>query len=518
MISENTIEEYVRRTFTKYIEGNGNSLNASPAFPILVNIISANFIEEEYNNYKFCFIGEAAAAFVVRSILAKHFASHNDTFLNSLAKRFSNLLQVHKHFGQEIYLFAYISKQNYSNIINNIIGVLYTYFGMPTIEKLLEKTVIHLTNFYLNVAIKTSIEHPTYALNHLIQSKEGSLNMESEQTIDSLWKITLTCQLTKNGIAFSHTRIAISKQKARMVASKDILIFLEKHPEYFEQLKVPANYQQEAHVLPIDPSDYYNSTPSTPPSSVSKGIKKELTPVDWTVNSNSNTIHISALDNDDDDAIRRLSNLLLGTGMDVDMEGNQRTKKRPRKGIFDLTESIAQPVSSVDQRMIKQEYQFQTPVKTENVDVEDVKSSILAAIQEPTTSITPPQQPPMSCTYNTSFPHGPVNPNIRQIKEEEFSYETKVIRFFSSIFSEHHKLLRNTLDQPGQSKSVFLSLVKLHEAEVQVDITVQKGGMPHNPVFQAEVVLIFIPNPKFFLRTEGVAQKRKKLNKLLFIG
>ncbi|KAI9484173.1 MAG: hypothetical protein EXX96DRAFT_648802 [Benjaminiella poitrasii] len=497
------VQQYILRTFTEYTNESGVALNESPALQILVNILSERFIED-YVNQKFHFLGESVTFFAIRLILAKEYSSYDDTMLNNIAKHFTNLSQLHKNIGKQTFLSDYVAKQNFSIVINNMLGVLYSYFGLPTIEKLLKPSVISIVDSQLHptVKVKMTIDHPAYVLNQLINSNNGTFDTKADKTFDNHWKVTYICQLTKSSIVFCHARVAQNKQKARMEASRDILAFLDNQPDIFEQLKAPVdeNQQQQPYILPIETSEYYyQSSPTTS----TDGKQKILDVTDWTTNSPGNSVHISAEDNDA--AMGRLSDLLLGTGMDVDVERNQRNKKRPRQSIFGLTETIA---GNITNSPVKQNLQIPT-LKEETIDMEITKNSILAAIQEP-----------VQIQQNVTYTHDNSNSfdlfNNTTPNKGSHNSDAKAVQFFRSIFHGHRHLLKSTLDLPGQSKSTFLSLVKKYEEDVQVDIRTQTGGSSHDPIFFAEVALKSTKKPEIFLKTNGTARRKKDAEQAAF--
>jgi hypothetical protein len=396
------------------------------------------------------------------------------------------------------------------------------FYGINVVEKLIEAAVLHIVGIELGLVQskknqmerqKQEQDNPIYTLNQLIYTKGGTIDTTAQQAPSLTWEVKITAKFNASSIMFSHSRIAQSKQKAKTEAAKDILNFMNQRPDVYEQLQQPADGMSEIHALPISEADYYRLAPIATSDNLIQQVKQEKkqqqsnsSTANWT-GGDPNNIHIPYTD--DEDAIQLMSNLLLNgnNAMDVEMTDESPTKKRQRQSIFNAYPDI---VTCNDDNDIASR---PMPVPTSStsphpeIKTEDPASEILAAIQQP-----PPAQPVSSVTYiKTEEEFTPFNqPTTTPV------YNEKTVAYFKNIFIPHRHLLIQTLSMPGQSKSVFLSLVLQHQDILHVEVKSQQGGSSHSPFFSAVVILKSKSKPQAFLKTEGMSKRKKDAEQMAF--
>lgn len=322
------------------------------------------------------------------------------------------------------------------------------------VEKFITAAVVHTARLELNVVDTKATEqitNPIYLLNQRIKSENGAVEFTATPLNGQQWCVKLLCRLTEQSCFFSHSRTASNKQRAKTEAAQDILNYLNANPMTVEQLRAPAPPNSgEAHILPIDINDYYQS-----PYSCQSSMSSVSTPTDtkWPNSPEMNSIHISAEDNDE--TLQRLSDLLLGGSAQTPKE--DQSKKRPRQNLFSASDDQEMPY-------IKQEEEYKT-------------------VQQST---------------------------------EQNNFNERVVSFFKQMFDKNRSLLSMTKLNPGQSKSVLLSLVVPLQEILHVDIQTAQTGSSHSPLFHAQVVLKSKTKPNVFLKTEGVAQRKKDAEQQAF--
>lgn len=402
-------------------------------------------------------------------------------------------------------------------------SILYSFYGIKIVEKLVETAVLHIINIELGLVQtkkkqlenqNSTNDNPIYALNQLIYSNNGAIDTTSQEASNFTWQVKITAKINSTSVLFSHSRIGKSKQKAKTEVAKDILNFLTQRPELYEQLKQPSDGTANVHALPILEADYFHLNPATPITNdelKQQGRIQQQEPLnttDW-VGNDPNNIHISCTE--DEDAIQLMSNLLLNNGsIDVEMSEESPTKKRQRQSIFSPYGDSVSNNSKDENRAPPMPIPTSAapPNQNPNVKIEDSASDILAALHQP----PPATQAEPVVTYKKI--------------EEEFDpfnqpaptpvYNEKVVAFFKKIFTTHRHLLIQTLNMPGQSKSVFLSLVHQHKDVIYADVKSQQGGSSHNPFFNAIVTLKSKLKPQLFLKTEGMAKRKKDAEQMAF--
>jgi hypothetical protein len=419
-----------------------------------------------------------------------------------------------------------------------------SFYGIKVVEKFVESAVIHIVGIELGLVQtkKTQLElqnqeneNPIFAFNRLIYTNNGTIDTTSQDAPNRSWQIKITAKLNSTSLLFSHSRIGQSKQKAKTEAAKDILNFLAQRPDIYEQLQQPGDSMAEVHTLPISEEDYYHLTPVTAISTDNlfqqprqqqqqqqqqqeqqqqlQNQQRTLNTTDWAGGDPSN-IHISYTD--DEDAIQLMSNLLLNGNsgsVDVEMSDESPTKKRQRQSIFSpFCDPVARDNNDDNSRTPFMPVPSSSAPPSDQhpvIKTEDSASAILAALHQPP-PLPPTPRSPVTYIKNEEELNMFNQPFIAPV------YNEKVVAFFKKIFIPHRHLLIQTLDMPGQSKSVFLSLAVQHQDIVHVDVKAQQGGPSHGPVFNALVTLRSKLKPQVFLKTEGMAKRKKDAEQMAF--
>lgn len=347
---------------------------------------------------------------------------------------------------------------------------MYHFYGLPAVEKFIENAVIQIAAIALGEATAISQkmnqqDNPIQTFNGMIQQGGGSQTFSVQETASKQWQVELVAKLKENSVTFSHKRIASSKQKAKSAICQDILNHFEKHPDFLSQLQHDVESTQ-VHPLPISEADYSVVTESNNnyPS---------------TMESDPNNIHVSF--KQDDDTVSLLSKLLLGpSDMDQDEDMVESpTKKRARglEGIFSTSQTdLVQQIKQEDN----------TTEEQGQVDDHVVKEETNGSPEESTIDTYNP--------FQTSQP-AEINP--------------KILGHFKEIFKNNRNTLSVALGMPGQSKSIFLSLVLQNGDKVACESETKQVGPPHSPVFSAKVILKSKRYGNVFIITEGVSRKKK---------
>lgn len=207
---------------------------------------------------------------------------------------------------------------------------------------------------------------------------------------------------------------------------------------------------------------------------------------------------------------------MLGCNSDDDGEdmAESPTKKRLRgvESMFSPTTetmqtSIKSEHNSIGQDLIGRDPIEQNRIKQDPVKPEDVAVKIecdpaenellLAASQDTAQPTTAPEEALIDC-YN---PFAGVAPTVDN--------NPNVIAHFKEVFKSNRNALTVALGMPGQSKSIFLSLVLQNSDKVQCESAIYQVGPPHGPVFSAKIVLKSKRYGNVFIITEGVSRKKK---------
>lgn len=386
-------------------------------------------------------------------------------------------------------------------LIHYFVSVLFTFFGATAVEKFVENAVLMIVQNQLNEAKSYEQEEgPLQVLHQLIIVKHGgSIHFSPKQmTYGTLnqWQVTVTAKINQTSALFSHTRTAYSVRKAKIGAYQDILKYFEIYPDHFEQLKLPVT-TEEVFVLPIEKVNQSliesnnTTTTATPPQ------LNSINSTDSSPDENSNNYHVTL---NDEDAIRKLSALLLGNSMDTEMtDDDAHTRKRMRdneknKGVDNMFTST----NKTDQEPLK--------VKTEPVFNSFSLFSTASATTTPQPTNTQTKEKPET-TENVTNTEAPFNPFVGAPPAQEVN--PRILHYFKNIFKHHRTPILSAIEMPGQSKSTLLSLVLLNGDKIECNGETKQVGSSHNPVFSATVVLKSKEYGNVLIQTDGVATRKK---------
>lgn len=316
---------------------------------------------------------------------------------------------------------------------------------------------------------------PIQKFHILIQNGGGSIKSIASETPSKQWQVQITAKLQKSSVIFSHTRIAQSKQKARSAICQDIINYLEKHPEFLKQLKHHVE-STEVHPLPISEQDYSVSTESN-----------TIYPSTLNSESDPNNVHISI--GHDEDAVRQLSRLLLGCDSDNDEELIESPTRKRSRGVNEMfSSSSSESMDTVENNIVKNEVKMETV----QVKVEQEEESNMEILHSAPTAES------LIDSYNPFIgaePTKEINP--------------KIIKHFKEVFKNNRSPLAMALSMPGQSKSIFLSLVVQNNDKVACESETHQVGPPHGPVFSAKIILKSKRYGNVFITTEGVSRTKR---------
>lgn len=370
------------------------------------------------------------------------------------------------------------------------VSVLYTFVGLPAVEKFIESSVLEIISIELGQTQTQTKYNAKYnaleGFHVLISQHGGSVKTVAEVTPSKQWQVEVIARLKPTSALFSAKRTASSKNKARSAATRDILNYFEKNPEIYNQLGMAGVESDQVHPLPIEESDYSDAGDTTSSHGTTNG-----SPV------GRNNLHVSL--NTDEDAVKQLSRLLLGDGSDSEDSdiAESPTKKRMRD-------------HSRSNGMTGMECMFPTADNTVAVKVEepiptiptDNDNTTTANTASPTAATPTIQSPVKQERTDSNF-----NPYIES--EQTVEINPRIVKYFKDIFKNNNNTLGHAITMPGQSKSIFLSLVVQNQDKVQCDYLTRQVGPSHEPVFSAEVVLKSKQYGNVIITTDGVAKKKK---------
>ncbi|RCH79623.1 hypothetical protein CU098_004647, partial [Rhizopus stolonifer] len=459
---------------------------------------------------KYNFTGIQARQFAISNLLVKHFSEFEDAVLEALLRKFHDISKLYKIISQQYQLKEHVMAPYLHNTIDHIIGILYRFYGIAVVEKFIEAAVVQVIHLQLKTAF--AFKNPIWELNNLIATIQGDVEYSFATLEDNVqFQVIVKVRLASSGCIFSHTRIAYKKQKAKALACKDILNYFEKHPNVYEQLMQVASPQDSSVVypLPIPKEDYVVADefpypePATPtPQSKAKSKNQ---PVNWSTN-DPNHMHINP--NDYQDSIQLLSDLLLGEGTedneDVNMSDESPNKKKRTR------DNKPPQLTERSEPHIKQE-----------PDLEAESVSLLSTIKQPS---------PRQSTLNHRISLQPLIPEQISPQEQRIQTQTnnilatpkplelneKVLIYFKKIFGNHQRLLHQSLSSPGQCKSIFMSLIVQNQDKVFCKVKSEQMGPSHAPLFTVEVVLKSKFDSQVFIKTNGIAKRKKDADQLAF--
>lgn len=416
-------------------------------------------------------------------------------------------------------------------------------------EKFIEHAVLYIAAIELGEAtakLEKQEEGPLAKLNALIAKEGGTVEYTPFPTVlegsTVQWQITLTARLCSTSQLFSHKRMEQSMRKAKNAAAKDVLQYFEKHPEEFEKFKASGTTSNIIHPLPILQSEYcvIESNPATPSPTASK----KKTPITVkTENPYDDSDHFHVTYSTDEDAIRKLSALLLNNSVDEDMsDGESPTKKRMRDNdqkqtglngmMFTKTEATTTTPTMMDEsneptikaemdyEKVRQQLLSSNPppppanqtnemmddqVNTEN-NTSNTTTAPTGATSTPTSdAATAAAAATAATSENVTDTPAPTNPYDRPTPV----IHPRILHYFRTLFRNNKGTMGHALSLPGQSKSIFLSIVIQHGDKVKCDSEVKQVGPPHAPVFSASVRLQSKEYHNVFIVTEATAQRKK---------
>ncbi|KAG2233021.1 hypothetical protein INT48_007597, partial [Thamnidium elegans] len=492
-VEKSTIEEYLITTFSKIHDEYGQTLDITLALPTLVMVMSGE--STALDDKKYDFIGEAACQFSIRCILAKHYAHYDDRILEALAKKFRSLQRMNSLLTKNIDLKYNVPQTLPLNIIQSIAGhiynyyfsisVLHTFVGLPAVEKFIESSVLQIVAIELGQVDAAHVKlqrkyNPLEKFNILISQHGGSVKTVAVEAPAKQWQVEVIARLKPTSALFSTKRTASSKNKARSAATQDILNYFEKNPDVYNQLGMGGVESDQVHPLPIEESDFSDAgDPNT-----SNSTTTTSNPLD------PNNVHVSL--NHDEDAVKQLSRLLLGDGSDTeDYEVESPTKKRMREysrpdGMTGL--GCMFPITNTT-----------IPIKTEEPIIPSINTTLTT-----TTATTATMQSSIKDEERME-----TNFNLYVGSEQTVEINPRIVTYFKNIFRNNNNTLAHAITLPGQSKSIFLSLVVHNQEKVQCDYVTRQVGPSHEPVFSAEVVLKSKEYGNVVITTDGVAKKKK---------
>lgn len=529
------LETYLVSTFSKIQDQYGQKLDISPAVPTLVQVLTGHVDAVK----KYDFIGEAACQFGIRCILARVYSQMNDRLLEALAKKYRSTSQLNKLVVKEIELKKQALVTVNLNTVPLISGVLFSFFGTTAVEKFIENAVLHIAAIELGEAtakFEKQEEGSLAKLNTLISREGGTVEYTPQPSVleGSLvqWQITLTARLCSTSQLFSHKRVESSMRKAKNAAAKDVLQYFEKHPEEFEKFKASGTTSNVIHPLPILQSEYsiIESNPATPSPTASKK-KTPITVKTENPYDDSDQFHVTYTT--DEDAIRKLSALLLNNSVDEDMgDGESPTKKRMRDNdqkqtglngmMFSKTEAATPTMmDGSDEPTIKAEVDYEkvrqqllssnSPTTNQTNEMMDSQLTTEESIDNTTapptaaTTATATTTATTTASENITDIPAPTNPYDRPTPE----INPRILHYFRTLFRNNRGTMSHALSLPGQSKSIFLSIVIQHGDKVKCDSEVKQVGPPHAPVFSASVRLQSKEYHNVFIITEATAARKK---------
>lgn len=360
------------------------------------------------------------------------------------------------------------------------VSVLYTFVGLPAVEKFIEPSLLQI------IAIELGQTQRKYnaleKFNILISQHGGSVKTVAAETPSKQWQVEVIARLKPTSALFSAKRTASSKNKAKSAATQDILNYFEKNPEIYNQLGMAGVESDQVHPLPIEESDYSDAGDPTTPNGTTNG-----SPV------NPNNVHVSL--NHDEDAVKQLSRLLLGDGSDSEDSdiAESPTKKRMR--------DYSRPNG-----MTGMECMFPTADTTAAVKIEEPIPTI-PTNNDNTTTTTTATTVTLTMPIKQEGTDSNFNPYIGS--EQTVEINPRIVKYFKDIFKNNNNTLSHAITMPGQSKSIFLSLVVQNQDKVQCDYLTRQVGPSHEPVFSAEVVLKSKQYGNVIITADGVAKKKK---------
>ncbi|KAI8371068.1 hypothetical protein BD560DRAFT_489587 [Blakeslea trispora] len=433
----------------------GKALDRTAVMPLLATLFSG--YPEQLAEQKFRFTGVHARIFALSNLFVKHFPELEDRVLEAFLRRLTDPSQLYKHIVQEYNLKKYVLPLYSTNIIDHMIGIFYRLYGIQIVEKFIERAVLHIVDTLVN-GTSCKSKNPIWELNNLVATKHGDIKYSTTKSENNAeTNVMLEARFGNNCPVFSHSRSSFNKQKAKTAACSDVLQFLNKHPDIYEQLVAPA--QNDANVvyplaIPLEeytvlPSPPQPSTPTPRPSIAARSPLSSSSndPVQW---SSTDEHHTHIKPSDYHDSIQALSELLLGNdtveGEDVDM-AESPTKRKRSKDVLPNNQS---------------------PFIQQEPDLQSESQHLLNVIKQP----SPTQSTVIGSLQPLGNPLSQTNP-------------------YSALGQQPHE-------------------------KVFAESRAEQVGPSHAPLFTAEVILKSKQSSSVFLRTEGLAKRKKDAEQTAF--
>ncbi|KAI8641025.1 hypothetical protein BD408DRAFT_418957, partial [Parasitella parasitica] len=339
MTDTDKLEQYIHNTFSKITDDGGRMLDISLALPALKQILTGCY--QEIASSKFDYIGESALQFAISLILAQRYSRYDNRVLSLLAKKFRAPLQLYKQIGKQIQVNQYVRPTYLKERIEMILGVLYHFYGIATVQKFIEEAFVFFVENELNSAFPKKAKvpngpdnNPVKMLYELAQAGNGTVEISYLDAPNKKWQVNIIVKLNEKSLLFSHARTSGSKQKAKTEASHDILTFLTNNPDVRQQLEISGDGNTETHALPISENDYCHLFDEN--TSIANS-RRALKTGDW--DGSVNYAHLSQENHEE--ATLLLEKLLLDNHMDVDVDSPQVKRQRQAAGssaiIFNVT-------------------------------------------------------------------------------------------------------------------------------------------------------------------------------------
>ncbi|OBZ82716.1 hypothetical protein A0J61_09233 [Choanephora cucurbitarum] len=540
MESSDRLQTFFADTLSQLSDASGQALDQSLTVPLLFVLFTGH--PEQLAEQKFRFTGNQARQFALSNLLVKHFSELEDRVLEALLKRFTDPSKLYKHLAQDYQIKSYVMPPYISNTLDHMIGIFYRFYGIQVVEKFIEKSVLHVVDTFMTGASCKS-KNPIWELNNLMATKRGDIKYSSTKSEDNTeTQVILEARFGSHCTVFSHSRTSTNKQKAKTAACSDVLEFFRKHPDIFEQLVAPAqNDTGMVYPLPIPPEEYtliqgppQTPTPTSRPSNAAQFASSNQ-PVQWSSTDDGHT-HIKP--SDYNQSIQLLSELLLGgdaaENEDVDMSDGTPTKRKRSKDRLSLETNNQTPFIKQEPSMESESQHLLNVIKQPSPTQSTMAGSI-QSLGNPLSQTNPysalGQQPnvtleqplvPMQTTQDSQVANPQqqhilkVQPNGIPVTNKTLNQDEKVLLFFRKIFMNYHRLLSQSLSLPGQCKSIFLSLVVQNQEKVFAESRAEQVGPSHAPLFTAEVILKSKQSSSVYLRTEGLAKRKKDAEQTAF--
>ncbi|KAF1800324.1 hypothetical protein FB192DRAFT_1475229 [Mucor lusitanicus] len=264
MTDTNTVEQFLRTTFSRAAEYRDRPSGITAALPLLENALTGN-IEQEDEKRKLVDVGKSAVQHAIYRILDDRFDQYDYDQVSLIAKRYTVPLQLYKQIGKQIHLKQYVKPADHKETLEIII--LARCCGFMAVYKFIEEEFVSLFTQDINKANRPREPNPpspltdqdgspSQLLNEVVQAKSGEVKTEEQEMEGGKWQANIVAKLSEKAPSFSHARTSASKKKAKAEASRDILTYFDSNKDVYERLQVPVEGEADIYVLPIRQNDY----------------------------------------------------------------------------------------------------------------------------------------------------------------------------------------------------------------------------------------------------------------------